>query len=294
MEKRQVIIFFLLPALIPLLLFGIYPTAYAFYLSFTFYNLKAVGAEPYFYGLGNFIDLFNDSLFQQSIIVTVIFALLFIPLAVLISLAQALILSTNIKGVKILQVLAIIPWGIPTVVSASFFKFIFEANFGLFNDIMTKLGLITSYQSWTSIPSVAMLIVVLAYLWVQVPLPTLLFLAGIQSIPQELYEAAEIDGAKRLAKFKVVIFDWLRPIFLIVLVYVTLQALWAFDAIYTITFGGPAGNTKVLAFFTYEKMFTMLNFGQAGAVSILTLFVTAFLIFLYFKALRIGRIRLRV
>jgi len=283
----------LIPALTPLFLFGFYPLAYAFYLSFTFYNLKSP-ILPHFYGLGNYVDLIADPVFATSIQSTIYFTLITVPMITLISLGEALLLASDFKGVRILQVLALLPWGIPLVVSSSVYRLFFDFNFGVFNDIMVKLGLIQQYQSWLSMPWHAMMIVALAHVWVQTPLPTLLLLAGIQSIPKELYEAALIDGAKTLARFRMVTLNWLRPIMLIVLVYASLSALWAFDPIYVITAGGPADFTKLITFYTYERMFSYLNFGQAGAVTILVLAITGVLIYAYFKALRLGRVRLRV
>jgi ABC-type sugar transport system permease subunit len=291
--KIKALLICLIPALTPLFLFGFYPLGYAFYLSVTFYNLKSAIA-PHFTGLGNFVDLISDSVFKISVTSNIIFALITIPLITLVSLGEALLLSRNFRGVKFMQVLALIPWGIPLVVSGSIYRFMFDLNFGLFNSIMVKLGLIDVYQSWLSMKWPALLIVALAYLWVQTPLPTLLLLAGIQSIPPELYEAALIDGAKTLARFKMVTFNWLKPIIFIVLVYASLMALWVFDPIYVITSGGPANFTKLLTYYTYEKMFYFLNFGQAGASTVIIFSVTVILIYLYFRALRLGRLRLKV
>lgn len=249
---------------------------------------------PHFIGFGNYAALASDSVFGISVRSTLIFASLTIPLITLLSLGEALLLSKDFRGVKVLQVVALIPWGIPVVVSGSIYRFIFDFNFGLFNDLMEKLGLVQQYQSWLSMHWPAMLIVALAYIWVQTPLPTLLLLAGIQSIPKELHEAALIDGAKSVAHFRMVTFNWLKPILFIVLVYASLMALWCFDPIYVITMGGPANFTKLITFFTYEKMFYFLNFGQAGATTILILAITVLLIYLYFRALRLGRLRLRV
>jgi len=233
-------------------------------------------------------------MFATSMSSTFIFALITVPSITLISLGEALLLSRKFRGVKILQVLALVPWSIPFVVSGSVYRLMFDFNFGMFNDIMLRLGLISQYRSWFSMAWPAMLIVALAYLWIQTPFPTLLLLAGIQSIPEELNEAALIDGAKRFAHFRVVTFNWLKPIIFIVLVYASIMALWCFDPIFVITAGGPADFTKLVTYFTYERMFGYLNFGEAGASTIIILAVTIVLIYLYFRALRLGRLRLRV
>jgi multiple sugar transport system permease protein len=293
MGKVRALLICIVPALTPLFIFGFYPLAYALYLSFTYYNLKSV-TTPYFYGLGNYRDLASDPVFSLSIKQTLLFALMIVPIITLLSLGEALLLSRDFKGVKVLQVLALVPWGIPIVVSSSIYRYIFDFNFGMFNDLMMKLGLIKGYQPWLSMQWPAFLIITLAFIWVQTPLPTLLLLAGLQSIPKELYEAAYIDGAKTLARFRAVTLTWLKPVLLIVLVYASLMALWCFDPIFAITSGGPGDFTKLLTYFTYERMFTYLNFGQAGATTILMLAITVVLIYLYFRALQLGRLKLRV
>jgi len=291
--KLRTALIFLLPGLIPLFLFGFYPLAYAFYLSVTFFNLKSA-AEPFFYGAGNFVDLVTDPEFGDTIQANLIFAAIIIPAITLIALGQALLLTRNIPGVKFLQVVALLPWGIPVVVSSSVIRYTFDHQFGMFNDIMLRLGFIDNYISWLALPWAAMVVVSLAFIWVQTPLPTLLFMAGIQSIPKELHEAAMIDGAKGWSRFKAVTFNWLRPIFFIVLVYASLMALWAFDPIFVITQGGPGRATKIFPYFAYERMFSYLNFGQAGAATVITFAITVVLIYLYFRALRLGRLRLRL
>ncbi len=292
-EKTKSLLLFLLPAFAPLFAFGIYPLVYAIYLSFNFVNLRST-ITPFFYGFGNFSDLVSSGAFQGALIATGIFAGLLIPLLTLMTLGEALLLSKTFRGVKILQVLAIVPWGIPPVITSGFFRFAFDLNFGLFNALAVKLGLASSYVGWLAQPWTAMGVIVLSFLWVQSPLPTLLFLAGLQSIPKELYEAAEIDGAKSFARFRAVTFNWLRPVFFIVVVFITITSLWAFDEIYVITQGGPGEFTKTITYFTFETMFNSLNFGQAGAASFLTLIISVVLIYLYFRALRLGRLRLRV
>ncbi len=118
-------------------------------------------------------------------------------------------------------------------------------------------------------------------------------MAGLQSIPQELYEAARVDGAKTFSVFKSITFTWLRPIMLINVIYTTLMAIWSFDLIYTVTQGGPGDFTSLISFYTFHEMFTFLDFGKASALSVFVLIIGIILIFAYFRALRIGALRLR-
>ncbi|GBC69298.1 Lactose transport system permease protein LacF [archaeon HR01] len=283
----------LVPALSFIFPFTFYPIAYAAYVSSLHYDLK-YPEEIRFAGFNNFIEVFNSYYMADSTMATVTFVALAVPLVVLISLGLALLLSQNFRGVGFLQWLVMVPWAIPLVDSGAIWKWIFDANYGIFNAAMKSLGLIDSYVPWLNLRWPAMLILVVAFLWVQLPLPTLLFLAGIQSIPQELYEAAMIDGAKSWAKFRAITLTWLRPFMLIVAVYVSLMAIWTFDLVYVITAGGPGNFTAVISYYTWSEMFTFLNFGRASALAFLVVLVSIALIIAYFRALRVGRIRLRV
>ncbi|MEM2045821.1 MAG: sugar ABC transporter permease [Nitrososphaerota archaeon] len=291
-EDIKFIILALTPSLLFILPFTFYPIGYAVYVSTQKYDLK-YPEEIRFIGFDNFIQVINSYYFVDSVLATAIFAAISVPLAVAISLGLALLLSQKFKGVGFLQWLVLIPWAIPLVVSSAVWKWIFDANYGIFNAILKAIGLIDSYVPWLNLRWPAMLILVLAFLWVQLPLSTLLFLAGIQSIPQELYEAALIDGARSWARFKSITFTWLKPFMLIVAVYMTLMALWTFDIVYVITAGGPGNFTAVISYYTFSEMFTFLNFGRASALSFMVVLVSIGLIIAYFRALRIGRLRLR-
>lgn len=282
----------LLPALIPLFLFGFYPLAYAAYVSLFRYNLKY--PEQYgFIGAKNYVDVTQMYYFVGSVTSSVIFAVIAIPIIVFASLGLAMLAARKFRGSGFVQWLILIPWGIPYVVAGLDFKWMFDSNYGLFNAIMFRLGVIDSYQAWLTMQWPALLVIILSFIWVTLPLPTLLFMAGIQSIPQELYEAALVDGARALARFRAITFTWLKPIFLIVIILMTLLSIQVFDPIYVITQGGPADFTALIAFYTFLEMFNFLDFGHASALAFMIFIVSIALIFAYFYALRIGRLRLR-
>jgi multiple sugar transport system permease protein len=282
----------LIPALSFIFPFTFYPIAYAAYVSSLRYDLK-YPEEIAFAGFDNYIEVLTSYYMADSTIATVTFVSITVPLVVFISLGLALLLSQNFRGVGFLQWLVLVPWAIPLVDSGAIWKWIFDANYGLFNAVLRSLGLIDSYVPWLNLRWPALLILVVAFLWVQLPLPTLLFLAGMQSIPAELYEAATIDGASGWAKFRTITLTWLRPFMLIVAVYSTLMAIWTFDLVYVITAGGPGNFTAVISYYTWSEMFTFLNFGRASALAFLVVLVSVALIIAYFKALRVGKIRLR-
>ncbi|MEM0349326.1 MAG: sugar ABC transporter permease [Candidatus Caldarchaeum sp.] len=294
MQKGDVkfVLIGLLPALSFIFPFTFYPIAYAVYVSTLRYDLK-YPEQIAFAGFDNFIEVLTSYYMADSVQATIIFVVIAVPIVVLLSLGLAMLLNQNFRGVGFLQWLVLVPWAIPLVDSGAIWKWIFDANYGIFNAALKSLGLIDSYVPWLNLRWPAMLVLVIAFLWVQLPLPTLLFLAGMQSIPQELYEAAVIDGAGAWAKFRTITLTWLRPFMLIVAVYTSLMAIWTFDLVYVITAGGPGNFTAVISYYTWSEMFTFLNFGRASALSFLVVLVSIGLIIAYFRALRIGRLRLR-
>jgi len=282
----------LLPALIPLFLFGFYPLGYAAYVSLYKYNLK----YPNLYGFiggQNYVDVTQTYYFKQSLTSSVIFAVIAIPAILFVSLALALLAARKFRGSGFVQWMILVPWGIPYVVAGLDWKWIFDSNYGLFNAILLQLGLIDAYKPWLTMQWPAMTVVTISFIWVTLPLPTLLFLAGIQSIPQELYEAAMVDGARTFARFRAITYTWLKPIFLIVIILTTLMSIQVFDPIYVITQGGPADFTALISYYTFQEMFTFLDFGHASALAFMIFIVSILLIFAYFYVLRMGRLRLR-
>jgi ABC-type sugar transport system permease subunit len=256
------------------------------------YNLKYPNQYG-FIGGKNYVDVTQMYYFVGSLTSSVIFAVVAIPIILFASLALAMLAARKFRGSGFLQWLILVPWGIPYVVAGLDWKWLFDSNYGLINNILLNLGVIESYQPWLTMQWPAMFAIVISFIWVTLPLPTLLFLAGIQSIPQELYEASQVDGAGALARFRAITFTWLKPIFLIVVILTTLSSIQVFDPIYVITQGGPADFTAMITFYTFLEMFNFLDFGHASALAFMIFIVSIILIFAYFYALRMGRLRLR-
>ncbi|MFX0145886.1 MAG: carbohydrate ABC transporter permease, partial [Candidatus Hodarchaeota archaeon] len=270
MKDLKNILIGLAPALAPIFIFTFYPVFYAIYVSLFRFNLKYPEQYGFIGGL-NYVEMTQTYYFQNSLRSTAIFAIMAIPVIVIGSLLLSILITRKFRGAGFLQWLVLIPWAIPYVVSGIVWKWMFDSAYGIFNDVLYRLGIIGEYIPWVTLPLPAMVILLLAFTWVSLPMPTLLFMAGLQSIPQELYEAAWVDGAKTYSTFKSITFTWLRPIVLIVVIYTTLMSIWMFDLIYVITQGGPADFTALISFYTYNEMFTFLNFGRASALSVFVL-----------------------
>jgi len=291
-EDLRYVLIALVPALIFIFFSVIYPIVQAGYISV--HNWDLVTPEDRdFVGLKNYINVVTGYYFWKSMGVTAIFASIALVLVVLFSFGFALLINKAFKGAKYLQVIVLLPWAVPYVVTGAMWKWIYDSNYGLLNGILLQLGLISEYQPWLTQPWAAMFLLIIAHVWTETPLPTLLILAGLQSVPRELYEAALVDSAKPFAQFRYITFVWLKPILLIVFIYETLMAIRAFDLIYVITAGGPADFTATISFFTYRETFLFLDFGRATALCYIIVGMGLILIFAYFKALKAGSLELQ-
>jgi ABC-type sugar transport system permease subunit len=160
-------------------------------------------------------------------------------------------------------------------------KWIFNANYGAFNAFLKQIGLIDSYRGWLTRPWSAMHCVIVADVWKITPLVALLLLAGLQTIPREMYEAATVDGASWWRSLFSITLPLLKPTLTVVLVMRTLDAFRVFDIVYIMTSGGPANATKVISFMTYQEAFKFLNFGRGSALAYLITLIVALLAYIY-------------
>jgi len=273
----------LIPAFFLVLLAVFYPMVYSFVLSFCEFDLGTDSTR--FVGLSNYVEIISADYFLPAIQRTIQFAVMSLAGTIAISLGMALVLNENIRGRFLARVLLLVPWAIPGTVNGLMWKWIFNANFGGLNGILTQLHVIPSYVNWLSLPATAMLAVVFANVWKEVPFSTLILLAGIQSIPLELYDAAHIDGANTWNRFVKITLPLLKNSILIVLILNTMINLLAFDIIYVLTGGGPADYTAVLNWWTYTISFRMFNFGLGSALAYTLGAINLVVAIAYFKSL---------
>jgi ABC-type sugar transport system permease subunit len=293
--KRRGTLFILLtilPALAIITIFTLYPIAYALSASFSYFDFSNPNKKG-FAGLANYVGVLENAAVRSSFTATTIFVVSSFLLVVGLALGSALLLNEKFRGVKYLQVIVLLPWAIPFVVAGLMWRWIYDSNYGVFNYVLHSLGIIPSFQAWFTQPVPAMAILIVSYAWSEFPISTLLILAGLQSVPKELYEAAIVDGAGAWARFKRVTWVWLKPILLIVFVFETLRALTVFDSVYVLTKGQPADATAVISYFIYRYLFTFFDVGGSSALSIVVLVVSVVLIYAYFKFLKVGSLELR-
>jgi multiple sugar transport system permease protein len=267
-----------LPALLVIVLFTIYPVVYAVRISFFQYILTKPNSHP-FVGLSNFQDVITSYYFKNSLINTSIYTIASVTGVMIFGLIVAMLLNTKIRSVNALKIIILLPWAIPAVVAGLMWKWIVNSDFGILNGILYSLGAIESYIPFLADPVLAKASLIMAHIWKEGPLAAIFILAGLQLIPNEFYEAAKIDGGSGLPVF-------LRPILLVVVVYETMTAILTFDLVYVLTGGGPADSTSLISWFAYAEIYKFLNLGAGIALSIIIALITLILIILYMRALK--------
>ncbi len=270
----------LLTALILVLGVLLYHILYTFWLSFTDLKLSAPKSGV-FIGLRNYIDAFGDSEFIASLGRTLIFALSTVPVETILGLFVALVLQQQFVGRGFVRGLILLPWALPYVVNGAMWKWIFNANYGALNALLLQLGLIENYQIWLGNPKTAFLLVILANIWKETPVAAILIHAALQGIPEELYEAAWVDGAGVFRRFFHITLPMLRPVIAVTMVVKTVWALKEFDLIYVVTQGGPANATNLATFYTYLTTFKFLNFGYGSALAFIIV-IAALIVALFY------------
>jgi multiple sugar transport system permease protein len=207
---------------------------------------------------------------------------------VLFGLGVAMLLNTKLRINNVLKLVILLPWALPAVVGGLLWKWILNADFGILNGVLFATGIIDNYIPFLADPILAKISLIMAHIWKEGPLATIFFLAGLQLIPDDLYEAARIDGGNNWQLFRFITVPQLRPVFLVVIVYETMTAILTFDLTYVLTGGGPADATALISWFAWVEIFKALNLGHGIALSIIIALITLVLIFLYLRVLKVG------
>lgn len=274
----------LLPSLILILGISLQPIVSTLYLSL-FELQRGVGAQATFTGLGNYVDLIRDPVFWITIGRTVYFTLISVGLELMLGLAVAQLIHSHPPGWRFLRTSLIIPWAVPTIVNGTMWRWIYNADYGALNGLLLQLGLIDRYIPFLTRPLTAMNLVILADIWHSVPFIALILQAALATLPTDLEEAAEVDGASTLQRFLLIRLPLLRPAILVALIIRTVEAFRVFDIIYVITNGGPAFGTTTISFLTYLETFSFGHVGRGSALSFLISIFTIIMAFIYIRFL---------
>lgn len=273
---------FLAPALIVLAVFTLYPMGQAVYLSLTDYNLIRA-AE--FIGLDNYIELFADEAFWNAFGNTLLYAVVVTPLTVVFALALALLLNKKFTGRAFARTAIFLPFIVSLGIIAIAWAFLLDPNIGLLSYWLGFIGIVPE-QGWLTDPRFAMAAVMIVGVWKSVGFYMVIYLAGLQSIPGEMYEAARLDGAGAWQRFRSITWPLLSNQTLLVSVLALIATLQAFDQIWVMTRGGPFFRTETLVMLIYREGFLDLRFGYASAISFVLLIFVFVLSMVQFGFLR--------
>ena len=257
---------FVAPLVLGVFLFAVLPLVGVFYLSLN-RSMPVFGIHE-FVGFNNYLILIQDPRFLKSVVNTFYLTGVAVTFEVSLGLAFALFVDRAFRRKGCLRIALLIPWMVPTVVSARAWEWMYQPEFGVINYLGGLLGFSTVY--WLSEPTLALHAAILMEVWKTTPFCAILLLAGLQTIPHELYEAAKVDGATSIQIFFRVTLPLLWPALLLVLLFRTLDSLRIFDAVYVLTGGGPANTTETLSIYTYNLYFQTLQFGFGSAAAVAT------------------------
>jgi multiple sugar transport system permease protein len=273
-------VWMILPALAFVMVFALYPVIDSFFLSLHQILLGLPGLGKPFVGLENYRILMGDPVARHAFAVTAVFVFLSTALELLLGLGIALVIHERFKGRGWVRAGVLVPWAIPTVVASQMWRYIFNDQYGLVNLILFG-NEVSRYVPWLAHPIFSFSAIVLADVWKTSCFAGLLILAGLQVIPDDLYDAAKIDGANALQRFFRITLPLLRPALLIALLFRTMDAFRVFDLVFVMTQGGPADATQVLQFYGYKTLFTEGRLGYGTAISV-TVFLTIFILSLFY------------
>jgi multiple sugar transport system permease protein len=259
-----------------------YPIVYVILMSF--FKVNKLGDLVSFSGLANFRFMFDRPEFWQIIVRSCVWTALAVAVKTGIGLVIALLLNVDFRGRKVARGLVIIPWASSVPISAMIWQWTYNNDFGLLNHTLRTLRIFGEPPIWLAEPRPAFFANLWVDIWCGIPFMALVFLAGLQAIPQELYEAAEVDGATPLAKFRFVTLPLLSNV---LTVATLLSILWTFNdfnVIYVLTGGGPGTSTDILITYIYKYAFQYLRFGPAAAMAVITFVILLTVSILYARS----------
>jgi ABC-type sugar transport system permease subunit len=275
------------PVLVLLLVVTAYPLVYNIWNSLHYDNLTFANSPHNFNGVHNYKVAFTSAGWVSALERTLVFTVVTIVFDVVVALALALMLHRRFRGRGFLRAAVLIPWAVPTVVSAMLWKTMFDPRTGFVDYFLGAFHPAWSNLTWLNISVFRSWVAIfIADSWKNIPFVAIILLAGLQVIPNEVYEAAKIDGASWWQAFRRVTLPMLKPALSVALIFRTLQALLVFDVVFVMTGGGPGTSTEVLAHLNYNYFIIKTDFGVGGAMSIMLVVLALVISAIYVRAFR--------
>jgi multiple sugar transport system permease protein len=270
-KDLQLAIALVLPAFLIMGVVTIYPLISSFSISLRQWDLMRPDIGRPFVGLDNYRFILSDPIFWESVSVTLLFVFLAVTFEITLGFLIAMMLNRPFRGRTAVRLLALLPWAVPSVVNGIMWKWILNPSYGAANGLLYELGIIDQYIVWLGEPKLALFMVVWADVWKETSFIMLLFLAALQTIPTDLYEAARVDGANGLQRLFRITIPLIRP-----------------TLIYTLTAGGPSNGTAVLGYYTYLKSFVSLQLGRGAAAAYIMTAAVMIVVVFYQRAIYRG------
>jgi len=278
-QERHIHYWLIFPGMAVITAVLIYPLAYSFYISFFDYRLART--EVPFVGFGNYSSAITNYAFHTALIQNVAYSLICLIIEFLLGMGLALLLNIRFKGRGLVRALFLLPMLTAPILAGFNWRWILNDSFGVINQLLNTFG--SQPVGWLVTPNNARFSIILATIWQGIPFVMLLLLAGLQALPVEPYEAAIVDGASSLQRFRFITLPLLKPVIVVVLALRIIDLFRVFDVIYIMTLGGPGRATELLPYYIYRTAFSESRMGYASAISWMTMIITLLFLIPLFK-----------
>jgi ABC-type sugar transport system permease subunit len=283
---RRVGLALIAPAIIALSLVTVFPLIYNLWNSFHTDQLANPAAGNGFSGLQNYRELFSQPGFTADFVHTAFFTVVSVAIEISLGLAIAVVISKPYRGRGFVRAAILVPWAVPTVVSAMLWKTMVDPQSGFVDYLLKTFHLPGANLAWSAHTWSSWAVVIVSDAWKTTPLVAIILLAGLQAIPEDVYEAAQIDGAGAWRRFTRITLPLLKPALLVALVFRTLAAFLVFDVIYILTGGGPGSSTETLGYLNWKAFLVNTDFGFGGAVSVSLVLMALLIAFGYHRLIK--------
>ncbi len=287
-DNRLLPVLLVLPAVIVIGGLVGYPVVRTMWLSFTDADLGSLmTGDMDLVGFDNYVRALEDPTLRRATVATVIFGLACVAGTMIVGIAVALLLNRGFRGRTLLGVLVLLPWAIPNVAASLVWRWIFNDQYGVLNWLLSSVGL-TGFDgfAWFNNWLTAFVVIGIVVIWQSFPLVSLVLLAGLQTIPSDVMEAATVDGASAWQRTRLITLPMLKPLLLVLIVISTIWDFKIFDQIYILSGGGPARRTEVLAFTAYREAFTQSDFGLGSALAMILFVILIAVTIVYIRLVR--------
>lgn len=284
-RRRQFVgLAFITPTLVIIALILIYPVLQAVVMSFQDGGFG--GGDRTFVGFDHYAALFATDRFWNSLLVTFVFTAISVPLELILGVALAVLMNESFRGKGLARLAVLFPWALPTALNALMWRWMYNADYGLFNDLALRSGMIGEPINWLSGQTIAMVSMVIVSVWKTSSFMALILLAGLQSIPKDLFEAGRMDGMSRWQEFHQITLPLLKGAILVALIIRSMDALRTFELPFNLTDGGPGSATETLSLYAYKVIFEFVEFNAGAAIVIVQFLVIFALSLVYILVLR--------